>query len=60
MAQRILHTALFYWIAVLMTVLAAGCDREEGVVVPPPTPPTPTPPAVNEVDFWLTKGNVVV
>ena len=60
MAQRILHTALFYWIAVLMTVLAAGCDREEGVVVPPPTPPTPTPPAVNEVDFWLTKGNGVV
>jgi glucosylceramidase len=28
-----------------------------GTIPTPPVPPTPPPAAVNEVDFWLTKGD---
>ncbi len=36
--------------------LRGGCSKEKAQEETPPPPPPP-PPAVNEVDFWLSKGD---
>jgi glucosylceramidase len=54
MNRKLLLAGLF-WILNIQ----GGCSRNGGggEPEPPPPPPPPPPPAVNEVDFWLTKGD---
>src|SRR5690606_20509 len=47
---------IFIIVMVAVLNLRGGCSKEKAQEETPPPPPPP-PPAVNEVDFWLSKGD---
>jgi glucosylceramidase len=63
--KRFIPAARFLLISSLfLVVCSSSCNKSTSTggtptptPVPPPVPPTPPPPGVNEVDFWLTRGD---
>ena len=54
----LLFSKRFFTLGTLM-ILSMSCNQDKGGVTPPVSPPpvNPLPPAVNEVNFWLTKSD---
>jgi glucosylceramidase len=63
--KRFIPAARFLLLSCLFLVIcSSSCNKSTSTggtptptPVPPPVPPTTPPPGVNEVDFWLTRGD---
>src|ERR1700755_126026 len=57
--QRYLHTLLIATLALVLLNCKHSSGEDPAPPTPPPVVPPPTP-AVNEVDFWLTRQDETV